>query len=428
LTAGCTTFVFPPPDKSSPPPAQDNVYDVLNPYWVEICAMSRLKPVDGKKGGSGGHAALYLQGVCRQKDTAYPSVGMCPRYPEDAADLGEEDSGVGISADKMFKNVNWVAVPGRSFFFSGGLQPAEEADQRRKQEVSERAIQTGIFRGILLKDRFCRDKVPGQSDEAFLADKAIGTDYAIDFGRAMLCVKIPVTRPMIEKMAAYLNEVNAFYFAEGREYRWNVWNNNCAHTVHNTLAAAGIGSRKKTGFFIKPPFMNLAVPATEFARLAFLSEEESIEDYRRIKNDDQWRQLLETEKWLPMRHGVLLRQSQIRTNRQLFDRNAEVLVTEMPLWRGKTRKIERMFREPRFTDLRANLEYFRDFYAGLLAEIRKERVSGKAKDSASGFRQRYEDYVRASFDDVRDQLKRLAPSEREMPEKTRQERVKSADT
>jgi hypothetical protein len=408
LTAGCTTFDFSPSDKSSQPPAQDPAYDALNPYWVEVCAMSRLKPVDGKKGGSGGHVAFYLQGVCRQKDSAYPAIGMCPGYPEEAARLGEEDSGVGISVDKMFKSVNWVAVSGRSFFFNGGLKPEEEADQRRKQEVMERALQTGIFRGVSLNERFGKDKKPGQSDEAFLADKAIGTDYALDFGRAMLCVKIPVTRAMTEKMAVYLNALNAAYRAENREYDWNLWSDNCAHTVHNTLAAAGIGSHKKTGFFIKPPFVNLAVPATEFAELAFLSGEASIEDYRRIEDDDRLRQLLENEKWLPMRHGVLLRQTQIRPNRQLFDRNTEVLVTEMPLSRGKTRKIKRMLREPRFTDLKSNLEYFQDLYARLLAKIREERASGKVKDPPSGFRQRYEDYVRASFDDVGDQLKRLA--------------------
>ena len=40
------------------------VYDRLYPHHVEVCAVSQIRPLDAPFGGSAGHAAMYLSGVC----------------------------------------------------------------------------------------------------------------------------------------------------------------------------------------------------------------------------------------------------------------------------------------------------------------------------------------------------------------------------
>ncbi|GAG66483.1 unnamed protein product, partial [marine sediment metagenome] len=93
-------------------PAPD--YDRLFPYYVEICAISQIRANFAKHGGSPGHAVMYLKGACRDEEAGYPRLELCDPAEEDLT-VGE--TGTGISVNKMLKNVNWLAIPGKELFF-----------------------------------------------------------------------------------------------------------------------------------------------------------------------------------------------------------------------------------------------------------------------------------------------------------------------
>src|SRR5579871_3204829 len=103
-----------PPVPREPPEAE---YVALFPYYAESCAVSQIlkKPGFGAdiRGGVGGHAVLYLNGVCRDPASS-TRLALCDGAPA----LGR---GVGLSVNAHYKNANWVAVQGRDFFFQGGL-------------------------------------------------------------------------------------------------------------------------------------------------------------------------------------------------------------------------------------------------------------------------------------------------------------------
>jgi len=83
-------------------------YDELFPHHIEVCALSRIKPLDeGKKGSRAGHAVLFLEGACRDETFGFPQLRVC----SNGRPLEHSETGTGISVNRMFKNVNWVAVP-----------------------------------------------------------------------------------------------------------------------------------------------------------------------------------------------------------------------------------------------------------------------------------------------------------------------------
>ncbi len=43
-------------DESSMAPGSGPTYDELYPYYVELCAVSQIKPIHANEGGVGGHA------------------------------------------------------------------------------------------------------------------------------------------------------------------------------------------------------------------------------------------------------------------------------------------------------------------------------------------------------------------------------------
>ena len=109
LSAGaCTTGAFTEPPSTTM--SEEAVYRSLYPFYAEICAVSQLgkKPGFGADiySGFGGHAVLYLNGVCRKKDVDYPVLVMCD-------ETGNPSDGVGLSVNAHYQNANWIATEGR---------------------------------------------------------------------------------------------------------------------------------------------------------------------------------------------------------------------------------------------------------------------------------------------------------------------------
>src|SRR5579859_1753373 len=82
-------------------PDEEAAYRALFPYYAEICAVSQLgkKPGFGAEisSGIGGHAVLYLNGVCRKPDSAYPVLALCGETRSTA-------DGVGLSVNAHYRN------------------------------------------------------------------------------------------------------------------------------------------------------------------------------------------------------------------------------------------------------------------------------------------------------------------------------------
>ena len=88
----------------------DTAYEKLFPYYVQLCAASQFRSkITGEGGGIAGHAILYFKGACKDDDAAFPQLRRCRVV---ATSRQDPEHGAGVSVNRMFKNVNWVATPG----------------------------------------------------------------------------------------------------------------------------------------------------------------------------------------------------------------------------------------------------------------------------------------------------------------------------
>src|ERR1700722_13809573 len=101
--SGCATLE--PPPRLEPAEAE---YAALYPYYVEACAVSQIKKKPGFgadiRGGPGGHAVVYLNGVCREADSA-TTIGLCDGD-------SKTGRGAGRSVKAHYKNANWGETAG----------------------------------------------------------------------------------------------------------------------------------------------------------------------------------------------------------------------------------------------------------------------------------------------------------------------------
>ena len=228
-----------PEDTVAPMTRPDPIYEALSDNYVELCAVSQYRPVEGELGGIPGHAVMYLKGACRDEAAPYPRLREC-RYS--TFDREDPEHGAGISVNRWFKNVNWVATPGKLLFFNGGVSEYELLDQDRFDEVVQRALDLGMYRGVEVHAKPGADAP--QSIPDFVAQDTIGTDFALRFGRTVFCTRLPMPTEMMAQVRDYLNSLNDEYWNGEADYHWSGYSDNCVHTLHNALAAAGIWKPK----------------------------------------------------------------------------------------------------------------------------------------------------------------------------------------
>src|SRR5215475_13501796 len=124
----------------------DTAYEKLFPYYVELCAASQFRSkLTGEGGGPAGHAILYIKGACKDDDAPFPQLRRCRAI---ATDLNDPEHGAGVSVNQMFKNINWVAVPGYDLVFPGGLALGERLILARFEAIEREAIAKGIYQGV----------------------------------------------------------------------------------------------------------------------------------------------------------------------------------------------------------------------------------------------------------------------------------------
>jgi hypothetical protein len=386
----------------------DPAYDQLFPYYVELCAISQWSSKTGRQGGVTGHAVMYLKGACKDEDAPFPQLRRC-RYAATAFD--DPEHGAGVSVNRWLRNVNWLAIPGHKLFYEGNLEPGERLTQAEFDATVRAAIDAGVFDGVELHEY--PTTAAERSLEDFVARRSIVTDFALRFGRTVSCARVPVTAPMLGEIIAFLNDKNREYATGEADYNWHLLADNCVHTVRNALAAANVWSPLSVREVKLRHLLNLAVPANEFVNLAKLGTGDEIEDPRRIHAQDELRDALLDFRWLPTRHGALLKTLPVHVPNDLFDTAFRLFTLQSPLRIAKTNEAIRLLSDARFVDLKANLEHFRDKYDAVLAG-QDERAQGLASVRGDPYRRIervHRDYIQAQRAEVELMLERLTELE-----------------
>jgi hypothetical protein len=373
-----------------------DAYDRLYPYHAELCALSELRKKPGfavpVRSGMGGHCLLYLHGVRRDRNT-YPFLRVCA--PDEAA-----SHGVGISVNSHYRNANWVAAEGRDFLWRGALAQGEALTRAAYERTQHYAKEIGLLDGVEFHDHLFRAKPRFMSERDYMYEISVATDYAVRFGRDTYRARIPLDHERMHAVVSYLNDLNAPYRDGQRVFQWRLFNNNCAHVTHNALAAAGIWAPWPTGQFFARAVFNFPVPKNEFVDVVLRTNDLPIHEARAVYEDPSLRHaFLETGR-LPTAPGALaLAGAAIRDNDVYDTDRLRLIFYDNPFWGPYRRHFARIFAEPRYTDLRANLQHFATLYAMAL-----QRGGG---DAPTAFASRYRNYIAHELAKMRAQHARL---------------------
>jgi hypothetical protein len=202
----------------------------------------------------------------------------------------------------------------------------------------------------------------------------------------------------------YLNGLNDEYATGEADYDWSGYSDNCAHTLHNALAAADVWKEQSIRVTKLRQLFNLSVPANEFANLAVRGSQYPLEDIRRVWGDKELRRALMEGNWLPTRHGAMLKYLAVHRPNELYDTESRIFVLEMPLLRNKSRNVGRMFDGPRYTQVADHLRFWEERYEEILAGRPGNWDSPSENDEYGQFRKRYYDYIAEQLKEVRRML------------------------
>jgi hypothetical protein len=391
----------------------DPVYDQLFPYYVELCATSQFRSKLKGEGGVAGHAVMYIKGACKDEEAPFPQLR---EWRVAATRLDDPEHGAGVSVNRWFRNINWVAIPGYELFYQGNLKFGERLTQAHFEATVRDAIEKGIYQGVEFHEYPSANT--GAGLENFVANEGIGTDLALQFARSVFCARVPVTESMLDEVIAFLNDKNREYAEGDADYNWSVWADNCVHTLRNALAAANIWSPLSVQAVKLRQIFNLALPANEFVNLAELGTESNIEDYPGIQRDGPQRDALHEFHWLPTRHGALLKTLPVHEPNDLYDTTFRLFTLQSPLRMGKTQRAIDLLSDERFVKLDTNLRYFHEKYDAILAN-RDERRDMLASVRGTPYRRverLYYEYIRAQRAEVESMLGRLPGLEEHVDE------------
>lgn len=386
--------------------ARGNVlYDRFYPYHAELCALSeiRKKPGFGAefRSGAGGHSLLYLSGVRLDRDAGYPTIKLCD------AGASPADHGVGISVNSHYRNANWVAAEGRDFVFRGALRRDEPLTRESYERTQDRAKVMGVLDGVEFHEHEFRDRPVDMSRQDYMYDISVGTDYAASFGREIYRAKVPLDRLRMGIIVDFLNAINAPYRDGKRVYRWSVFNNNCSHIAHNALAAAGVWMQWPTGQFIVTAAFNFPVPKNEFVDLMLRANDLPVDDPQALFADPAARRALLELDTVPTAPGALAAAEPAIADNQIYEtEDLRLIFYATRLSRKYPRRFSRIFGEPRYFFLPANLSHF----AAVYQKARKNMPSGGRDAEKRRFMTSYEHYLDREIRRVAHQLAAISGS------------------
>ncbi|APH58807.1 hypothetical protein [Granulibacter bethesdensis] len=343
--------------------AEEQAYTRLFPYYVDICATSQIQKKPGfgasDRGGVGGHMGFFLHGACADRDAHYPVLHLCRP--------GEED-GVGIGMDAHFSSAKWSAARGRSFFFHGGMSPDETLTPARYTQILQQARQDGVLDGISFHDDRFDEKPAAVSDEDWKYQLTAGTDFALGMGRGTYCARVPVSQKDMLQIIDFMNAQNAPYRSGKEVFRWSVFTDNCGHLAHNALNAAEYWPEWPIDRPMLLAIFDFPVPKNEYVNVMMRSQSLPLEDVAALYRDDDIRAMLLSENRLPPGPGVLSVFEPPQARNQVYDVDNLMLLFYDEAIIGRYRhRFQDIQSEPRFYDLHANILWWHDRYAQLIA-------------------------------------------------------------
>jgi hypothetical protein len=350
------------------PNATQQLAAAQDTYFLEYCAGSGMKMKPGYppdvSGGPGGHAAFFLEGACRDASAGYPTLRMCDDLPSGAA------QGAGVSMDGNFSNANWTVTSDRDFFYNGGLAKGERLTPAVFRRVQHTAESMGILDGLVFRPELFNDKPAWMSNEDFRYGLSVGTDYGLTMGRGLYCARVPVSRPQMVRMVAFLNAKNAIYKTGPRHFTSSIIEDNCVHLPHNALAACDVMSPWPTNGFIPFALFDFPVPKNDFVNVMRRTNDTRMDDLLALYDDlPARRQLLEFGR-LPSEPGALASAYPPHAPNDVFGTKLDLIFYDTPGIGAYPPWFDQIFSEPRYTDATANLHYFAALYAHLAASRR----------------------------------------------------------
>jgi len=381
----------------------NTLYDRFYPYHAELCALSEIRKKPGAgvqfRSARGGHSLLYLSGVSLDRGAGYPTLKLC----EESASAA--DHGVGISINSHYRNANWVAAEGRDFVFSGALQLDEPLTYQSYERTQNRAKAAGVLDGIEFHEHEFRDKPPNMSERDYMYEISVGTDYAVSFGREVYRAKLPLDRRRMGIIVDFLNALNAPYRDGKRVYRWSVFNDNCSHVAHNALAEVGFWKPWPTGEFVVTAAFNFPVPKNEFVDLLVQANDLPVDNPKALFANAVARRALLDWDSLPTAPGALATVQPAVAENQMYDTKRLRLIFYASRIRGKyQRRFARIFREPRYFSLAANLGHF----AAVYEKARNYLPGARGDGEMMRFMTQYEHYLDREISRVAAQLEEIS--------------------
>jgi hypothetical protein len=392
-------------------PAGSDVYERFYPYYAELAALSELRKKPGFgvpiRSGMGGHCLLYLNGVRLDRAAGYPTLKLC------APDASPSSHGVGISVNSHYKNANWVAAEGRDFVLRGALEPGERLTRDAYERTQRHAKAMGMLDGVQFHDHLFRDKPSGMSVRDYMYEISVATDYAVRFGRDTYRARIPLDNKRMASIIDFLNGLNAPYRDGTRVFRWRILNNNCAHVAHNALAVAGIWAPWPTGQFFARAAFKFPVPKNELVDLVLRTNDLPIQDAQAMYEDEVAQRALFDADALPTAPAALAIAERAIPDNDVYDTDRlRLIFYDNPFWGPYRFRFARIFKQPRYSDLRANLRHFATIYAE--AQERSRAARGEGQGGFSGerarFQIRYEQYIAREIAKLHCQLASLEHS------------------
>lgn len=244
-------------------------YEDHFPTYFEYCTGTQWKLQNGEEGGSPGHGFTYIHGLCKDYRSSYPQVIPCSEVEPQLREQYPHE-GVGISLDKNFSNVMWVAVPGRDLTFFGDKEMKAITNEDVK-EVIQKVTDLKVFQDVVHKGAVPASLAYNSPEYlTAVADATLGTEYAVNWARELHCVRIPTPKESLSALAQFLNEANLQY-KSGPAYVWDKLTNNCAHLSINSSNVLGINEKIKVDQKFIQKLTNLALPSNTFLMYADLA-------------------------------------------------------------------------------------------------------------------------------------------------------------
>ena len=384
----------------------ERVYASLYPYFAEYCAVSEFDKkqgfgVDIEGGGPGGHSVFYLNGACRVRDAGFPVLALCDDSPN-----GMAGRGVGLSVNDHYENTNWTATEGRAFFYHGALAPGEGVNRASYARTQDEAKAMGILDGVKFHRATLDTKPADMSERDFMYEVSIATDYAIDLARDRFCARVPLDRGKMEIIVRYLNALNEPYRSGQKEFHWNVLRENCAHLEHNALAAVGVWRELPIDRPLLIAAFDFPVPKNEFVNLMRRTNDMPIADPDALYDDEVARVDLLRQGWIATEPGALAEARPAVQPNDIYNTHLRLIFYDEPVFGHYQQRFDRIFVEPRYTDLATNLAHFSQVYTAILAK----RQMPDTTDRRGDFYQRYFDVVAREKAKVDATLVRLSSS------------------